>query len=255
MPLLETAGSSAVRAYGLTANSAYAEALPTSIANLYAWYTPENLASNGTTWTDASGNGRSATISGGTKSKVLLPATLGASKPKFALDFDASTTIYWGNGMTISNAGNYTIFHVARYKEGTGASTGAGRFFHAAKSGVSGAPNWLSGFWSACAGTQYHEGWITFNGVGVDPINRFDKNWVLSTDQHNFYKANGTIWGNGGNATANTYSFTHGMVTNDSYEPSTGYISEVLMYSRNLNSTERLLIEGYLANKHGISIG
>jgi hypothetical protein len=245
MPLIETVGSSSARGFGLNSGKGlYPQAFPNTISNLYAWYDGDSLNSGATSWSDKSGNGRTVTLSSGTKSKQTISG-FGANKSVTGLLFDPSTNISWFPGLTFSNTSGYTFIHVAKYFD-ISDITIDNRIFH-----TSYGPNWLSGFWDGNSGTQYHMGWL--EGVqGAHPINNHGNNWVISTDQHNLYRSNGTLRGNAGNT---TYTASDGVKTNNSYETSKGYIAEVMWFTRNLSESEYKLIEGYLSNKYGIDLG
>ena len=142
-----------------------------------------------------------------------------------------------GAGYTFSGSaaagstGNYTLFHVARYRGGNSQRIFNGVGF-----------NWLSGFWGNCSGVQYHEGWLTEG-------DKHGQNWVISADQHNFYRSNGVTRGLSGNG---AYNVT---VDLNSSEASDFHIAEVILYDRALTLSEIQGVESYLADKYGITIG
>jgi hypothetical protein len=200
------------------------------ISGLYQWLTPDNY-SGGTSWTDASGNSRTFTISGSGYSKVNVTGN-GSTKTISALQGNTSTrSSTLGSGYSFSSSDNYTFFHVARYTGGT-----RGRIWNGNQA------NWLSGFWGNCAGVQYHEGWLASGDT-------HGNNWVISTDKHNLYKSNGVTRGTTGNGTYNT------TVDINTSEASDFQVAEVILYNRSLTAQEIAGVEAYLADKYGIALG
>jgi hypothetical protein len=205
----------------------------TGTSGLYQWLTPENY-SGGTSWTDASGNSRTFTLSGA-YSKVDVTGN-GSTKTISALQGTTSTRSstlgsgYAFTGVAGAATGNFTLFHVARYRGGTRQRIWAGT-----------TNNWLSGFWGNSSGVQYHEGWLSQEDKHGD-------NWVISSDQHNLYRSNGVTRGTSGNGNYNT-----GVDINNQ-EASDFHLAEVILYNRALTLSEIQGVEGYLSNKYGIAI-
>jgi hypothetical protein len=198
------------------------------ISGLYQWLTPETY-SGGSSWTDASGNSRTLTLSN-SYSKVNVTGN-GSSKTISALQGSTSTrSSNLGSGYSFSSSNNFTFFHVARYNPGT-----SRRIW----TGVS--ANWLSGFWSNASGVQYHEGWLSEG-------DKHGNNWVISSDQHNLYRSNGVTRGNAGNGSYNT------TVDINNTESSDFHLAEVILYNRALTLSEIQGVEAYLSNKYGIAI-
>jgi len=201
----------------------------TGTSGLYQWLTPENY-SGGTSWPDASGNSRTFTISN-SYSKVNVTGN-GSSKTISALQGNTSTrSSTLGSGYSFSSSNNFTLFHVARYNPGT-----KQRIWTGANA------NWLSGFWGNSSGVQYHEGWLA-------QVDTHGNNWVISSDQHNFYRSNGVTRGNTGNGTYNT------TVDINNNEASDFHLAEVILYNRALTLSEIQGVEAYLADKYGITLG
>lgn len=202
-------------------------------SGLYQWLPSENY-SGGSSWTDASGNSRTWNISG-SYSKVNVAGN-GSSKTIGALQGTTSTrSSTLGSGYSFVGVqgqptGNFTLFHVARYRSGTNQ-----RIFNGTTN------NWLSGFWGNSAGVQYHEGWLTDG-------DKHGLNWVISTDQHNLYRSNGVTRGSSNNG-----NYTTGVDLNSS-EPSDFHIAEVILYNRALTLSEIQGVEAYLSDKYGIAI-
>ena len=135
---------------------------------------------------------------------------------------------------------NYTLFHVARYYNPTGAPT-RGRIFDGLGN------NWLSGFWNAFgtagSGMAFHEGWVT-----PQPVDLHGNQWVLSTDQRNRYRSNGTDRTNGtGGTVSTTLTINNG---SHSGESSHWAVAEVIVYNRELTLGEYLSVEAYLSAKY-----
>jgi hypothetical protein len=200
-----------------------------SISGLHVYFEPSGLNSAGTAWADSSGNGRNITMSG-TNGKVTVPAGSGASNSIQALDVLQSTPPFNWTNYAASSSNNYTVFHVARYKD----SGVRGRIFNG------GNANWLSGFHSSKAGCQFHEGWLAESDI-------HGRNWVVSTDKHNYYRSNGTVRGTSGN---NAYTLT-AIDTNGS-EASDSYIAEFILFNRALNDTEIGIVESFLRSRYSI---
>jgi hypothetical protein len=205
----------------------------TGVSGLYQWLTPESY-SGGSSWTDASGSSRTFTLSGA-YSKVDVTGN-GSTKTISALQGTTSTRSnalgsgYAFTGVAGASTGNFTLFHVARYRGGS-----RERIW----TGIS--SNWLSGFWGNASGVQYHEGWLSEGDKHGD-------NWVISSDQHNLYRSNGVTRGTSGNGNYNT------AVDINNQEASDFHLAEVILYNRALTLSEIQAVEGYLSTKYGIAI-
>jgi hypothetical protein len=213
---------------------------PTSLSGLIGWY--DTFSVSGTTWTDKSGSGNNATISGATvvstsgNGAALLNQALHGSSTAHTVQFPAAIV-----------PSTYTLFHVNRYTGGTNSriltsTTASGAGF-----------NWLSGHHSGNAGVAYHGGWLT-------PItNIHGNNWVLSVDQNQLYRSNGVTRGTSGGATSPSVSggdFSHcpSIGINSGSEQSTWMSAEIIVYNRTLPESEWRLVENYLATKYGIAL-
>jgi Concanavalin A-like lectin/glucanases superfamily len=197
------------------------------ISGLIGWYKGETWNSSTNQWRDVSGSGNHATTTQGT----------------------ISTTKWATNGMTYLYGGTtagirfpvailpttYTLFHVARYN-----GTVKKRIFD----GLSGV-NWLSGFWQGLSGVALHGGsaWMTST-----TIDQFGSQWVVSTDQNNLYRGQGTNLTVGTPTTGvnDQLTINYGSTTADRGDWA---VAEVLVFNRTLNSTEITTIETYLLNK------
>lgn len=253
MPILESIGSSSARGMGMFGKiSYYAQAAPNTIPNLAAWYTADSWT--GSSWTDLSGNNRTATSYTGSIAKnTTYSAENGATKTFTTLSSaDATGGIRLPSDLDV-NADNYTLFHVIRR---VGPTTGAdaeqrGRIVDGL------GDNWLSGFWYGRSGLAFHMNWLTQSDTDTH-VN----NWVISTDQLNLYRSNGitrtTIGQSAGSISASTtITINYGNYTaggGSGSERGRWAAAEVIFFNRKLSSTEYALVEGYLANKYGIEL-
>jgi hypothetical protein len=138
----------------------------------------------------------------------------------------------------MTTTSNHTLFHVARYYKPSGAPS-RGRIFNGATL------NWLSGFHGGRSGVAYHGD--PTNGGWVTPQTDLHGNqWVLSTDQRNMYRSNGT------NRTSSGYSdgASDQLTINTRYEYSDWACAEVIVFDRELTSAEYLSVEAYLTVKY-----
>lgn len=253
MPLLETLGSSGARGFGLFGKVSYSQALPNTFANLAAWYLADNWT--GSSWTDSSGNGRTATTYTGTITKnTAYSAQNGATKSFTALSSaDGSGGIRLPSDLDV-NADNYTFFHVTRRINSE--TTGSDAVLRARIIDGLG-DNWLSGFWYGLSGVAYHNNWLT-----PTDVDNYVNNWVISTDQYNLYRSNAVTRSTLG-ATAGTISSNTTVTINygnygpggSASEKGKWAVAEVIFFNRKLSSAEYELIEGYLANKYGMTLG
>jgi hypothetical protein len=196
----------------------------TETSGLIAYYTGESWT--GTQWNDLSGNSNHATnISG-----IVTTATqngyiyLAASSTASSIIFPAA----------ILPSQSYTLFHLSR-KPVAGENS---RIF--ASQSTSPLP-WLSGFNGTSAGVAYHGNWIT-------PLE--DNNgteWVLSTDQHNLYKANKV---NRTTASPGSSYALSPIGLNAYIEKGIWNCACVLVYNRILTNVECHMIENELIRKY-----
>ena len=106
--------------------------------------------------------------------------------------------------------------------------------------------NWLSGFHVSAVGGAYHAGtdWITpqsdLHGNG----------WVLSTDQRNMYRSNGTDRTTGTVTGSKSTQLTNNYGAYETSQTSDWAVTEVIVFNRELTSTEYLSVEAYLSAKY-----
>jgi hypothetical protein len=253
MPLLESLGSASARGTGMFGQVAYAQALPNTISNLAAWYTADSWT--GSSWTDLSGNGRNATNYYGNIAKnTTYSAQNGANKT-----FTVISSLGADGGIRLPDVldanANYTFFNVTRR---IGATTGSntelrGRIWDGL------GDNWLSGFHGGSSGVAYHMNWITpESAAGYDT---YVNNWTINTDQLNLFRTNGVRYGPnntaGAVATSTTVTLHYGNYAGPGgtgSEKGSWAVAEAIWFNRELSATEYKLVEGYLANKYGMTI-
>lgn len=191
---------------------------------LVGYFTGESWT--GSVWNDISPSANNAATVTGTP--VNNSVTLNGFK---CMSGGTTAGLRFPSGMLPTG---YTLFHVAKYN---GANTN--RIFD----DYGGVNNWLSGFWSSQSGVAYHNGWITGTG-GVH-----GSNWVLSVDQKDLYKSNGTQRSTTtGAVTAVSASINYGSYN----EKSDWAVACVIAYNRTLSSTEIQQMELYLNRKYNI---
>ncbi|NBO26042.1 MAG: hypothetical protein EBU96_04485, partial [Actinobacteria bacterium] len=148
----------------------------------------------------------------------------------------------------------YTLFTVARYNEKIGGQYR--RIFDSAVSNLDGI-NWLSGFWGEKSGVAFHGNSpdSSYAGNWVTPYENsiHGSNWVLSTDQKNLYRSNGT------KRSVDNYAGGVGpgqLVVNQGNrdERSDFQIADVISFDRELSETEYKAVEAYLSDQYGICV-
>lgn len=191
---------------------------------LIGYFTGESWT--GSQWNDISPSANNASTIRGTP--VNNSVTLNGFK---CLSGNTSAGLRFPSGLLPSG---YTLFHVAKYN---GASKM--RIFDATSG------NFLSGFHLNKAGVAYHEAWLT-------PLTDVHgTNWVLSVDQKDLYKSNGTQRSTStGNITAVSLSINYGYFV--ATEASDWTVACVIAYNRTLSNTEIQQMELYLNRKYNI---
>jgi hypothetical protein len=200
--------------------------LPSSISDCIGWYTGDSWT--GTRWNDISGSGNHITSINGS----VATTTFSNSTLKYLYGNSLTT------GLTFPSTilpPSYTLFHVARSPTSL-----TGRIFD----GVD--ENWLSGFDIGSSGVAFHgstAGYIT------NTVNKYGNGWVVSTDQRNVYRGQGTNW--------TSSSFTSGVAAqlsiNNGLNKGAGTlwnVAEVIVYRRELSIEEIGAVESYLINKY-----
>jgi hypothetical protein len=146
---------------------------------------------------------------------------------------------------------NYTLFTVARYNEIDGGQYQ--RIFDGKSDGSS--VNWLSGFWGdsgGYSGVAFHgngAGWLT----PEENIHDFD--WVVSTDQNNLYRSNGTTRSYGdftGGVAPDQLTINGGDHATQGGEASDFQVADIIVFDYELSTDEYLAVEKYLGEQYGI---
>ncbi len=185
---------------------------------------------NGTTLNDETGSGYHSTATRGT-----INTTTEVNTPLKMIYGGTTAGIQFPTAILPSP---YTVFSIARYN-----GTNKARIIE----GIGN--NWLSGHWNGQTCVAYHEGWIT-PSVSPNPVGTA---WVLSTDQLNLYRGNKTTYSNINGGTQNCrLSIHYGAYTFGYSEVSDWAVYAILVYNRELNSTEYSAVENYLSNLYGI---
>ena len=214
--------------------------LTLGISGLTGWYEADSFNTSTQTWVDLSGNGRNALKITGTvfKNETGLngrPIIYGGTTTRIDFPSDAIGVVPTSSGYTV-----YTVFTVAKYGQNQNTSGTKSRIF------TSSTNNWLSGFWGGQAGIAYHDNWVT----NTTDIHGF--NWVISTDQLNLYRSNGTnrTIANGVKGPA-TLSINP---TTPYNETSDWSVAEVILYKNtNLSMADYIKVEEYLNGKYNIT--
>jgi hypothetical protein len=194
-----------------------------------------------TTWTDQTGNGYNATMSGMTAavSSVNL-------KNNIVLQGSSTSSVTFPVFANWTVNSKYTTFVVERYTSTN--STLQKRIITDYTSN-----NWLTGHWSTHVGVSYHNNWITDQPNGITTTVAGGTDWILFTDQSAYSRCNGTDvskYAPGANIGFNQLGInTPGW----SGEKSNFEIAEFIIYPRELNAQEINFVETYLINKYGVA--
>jgi hypothetical protein len=137
----------------------------------------------------------------------------------------------------MDTSSDYTLFHVARYYKPSGTPTRR-RIFDGIEN------NWLSGFYGGRSGVAHHGSWVT------PQTDLHGNQWVLSTDQRNMYRSNETDRTSSGYSTGKSTQMTINYGDFVSTDSSDWACAEVIVYNRELTSTEYLAVEAYLSVKY-----
>jgi hypothetical protein len=233
---------------------------PSTISDLTGWFTGFSVEMNAsnqlTRWRDLSGKGNhveSGAIRSGSinlsasainenvyDSPSTADAKLGVTPFPFLYGSTGAGLQFPTTMMTTTS--NYTLFHVARYYKPGDAVPTRRRIFDGVTS------NWLSGFHSSKSGVAYHNSWLT------SQTDIHGDTWVLSTDQRDMYRSNGTdrtssVYSNGA---SDQLSINYGSHTGSGTESETSdwAVAEVIVYDRELTSAEYQAVEAYLNAKY-----
>jgi hypothetical protein len=184
---------------------------------------------NGTTLVDETGSGYHSTATRGT-----IATTTEVNTPLKMIYGGTSSGIQFPTAILPSP---YTVFSIARYN-----GSNRARIIEGINN------NWLTGHWNGQTCVAYHEGWVTT----VESPNPVGTAWVLSTDQINLYRGNKTTYGTSGGTQNCRLSIHYGAYTFGYSEVSDWAVYAILVYNRQLNSTEYTAVENYLSGLYGI---
>eukprot|EP01083_Nonionella_stella_P311385 1110183_1 len=136
---------------------------------------------------------------------------------------------------------NYTLFHVARYNDGT-----EDIIFQAYDY------SWISGFYAGAAGVALHQNWITSSSV-----DSHSTNWVISQDQRSVYRSNG-VPRMTDSQTSSYKNNRYRLAINNGYhgtdDSSDWAVAEVIVFDYEMDASEYQCVEQYLGTKYDISM-
>ena len=229
---------------------------PSTISGLVGWFTGFSAEMNAlnklTRWRDLSGKGNHVESSAIRSGSINLSASAtnenvydSPSTPDAKLGVTPFPYLYGSTDAGLqfpttmmTTTSSYTLFHVARYYKPGDAVPIRERIFDGVTS------NWLSGFHGGKSGVAFHHNnWVTSYQTNIH-----GDTWVLSTDQRDMYRSNGTIrtlQGYSGGS-SRQLSINHGATG----EYSDWACAEVIVYDRQLTSTEYKAVEAYLNAKY-----
>ena len=220
---------------------------PPVATNLIGYYTGDSWT--GSQWSDLSGSGNHAVTVAGTIQTFNNIQYDNSAIAYQALNGQKYIGGGIGAGITFPSAilpQTYTLLWVARYA-GINLSVGTGsgsnqRIFDATTS------DWLSGFSGGLAGVAKHgTNWVTQNSGNI-----YGNNWIIGSDQTNLFRANSsnlTI----ANGVSGTYTLTVNNGFNKATQASDWMVATILVYSRELTTTELNTMEVWLAQKYNLT--
>lgn len=186
------------------------------------------------TWNDLSGNGHNATVPGFGRSPQLVSDGIGGQP---AIQFDGiDDGFYVDPALSI---GRPATFFIVFARTGT-----VGRILQSA----SGA-NWLLGTYSNTMGF-YANGWVR-HGVSL-PSNTGYLTTGLQTSSSSHFYVNGDDLTSSTAPSGTIGQLAIGGALGTYNEPSNALISEIIVFDRDLDETERREVEAYLANKYSL---
>ena len=219
-----------------------------SIGDVEMWYDASDLNADGTTdsgysegnainsWSDKSGNEYHLTKAG--------DPSWASHNGLGVVNFDGDDAYYsdneWGGRR------EFTMFSISRYTH----STNNGRVISDRTH------NWMFGYHSGHMNKWYFNSWLTDNANGKDTEFHLHVASMTSNDKGNtFYDGARVGDVNGGGAHNSNYLPRKlqfgGYQTNTEF--SKCEVAEFIAFDRVLGESDRLAVEGYLANKWGIS--
>jgi len=229
--------------YATSAEDSFPVSLTSALQQRWSATDFQYLDSTRRGWMDSSGsNGSTRVLSGSTAQIVDAPATNGNSKTFKTLQGATTDRITLADLPT-----NYTLFHVARYNNGT-----KGRLITASS------VNWLSGFYNGASGVSHHNWWMTPESGVISDSNK----WLLSSDQLKNYRANGKDVTYNYDATPNgqywvNYASTSSGfgINNSPYNDNSDWqVADVIVFNRQLSNGETRAMERYLTRVYGLTL-
>lgn len=198
-------------------------------------------------WTDQSGNGAPASTAGTTFNAPHYKTGIINGKPvvRFVASNSEALRAYPVTSPTPATSDPASYFAVGKLNGGTNARLFGGIY-----------PllrNWLMGWWNGDEDVMYAEGFVA---GGTIPAGTAVKVYgaVYTGSVTGFYNVGNLIAsnGNGNNNINNGVALSGYDATGATNELSDGDLAECLIYDAALGTTDRQLVEGYLAWKYGV---
>ena len=199
--------------------------------SLFAYYDAFSWNAASAVWADKSGNGRHGIVAAGTFAPALSTDSLYDSIGSICLAGGPWQSVCFPP-MDLS-AGSYTLLSRARYN-----GNSRYRIFDGLEA------YFLSGFHNGRSGVAYHNSWIT------DQSSFFGDSWVTSVDTWTSYRGNGVTnsrYGAGPRSGSLSLTINAGSCP---LEHSDWQVSDVALFSRELNATETLILENWMTSKY-----
>ena len=208
--------------------------MPPVTSNMVGYYDVDSW--DGSRWNDMSGSNNHVTaVTGVVTLKSFSDNNAPLASSGAALTGTTTTTLTWPAAILPST---YTLFHLTKY-EGT---SNRNRI-------VSSTTNWLSGHHRSSPfelGVAHHNSWISSNSIS-NVLSTQENEWVLSTDQNQKYRFQGTD-----KTFATSFSSTTNAnlgINKFSNENSDWAAALVLVYSRTLTIDEIIQVEGWIYSR------
>lgn len=199
------------------------------VAGPTAVYVGESFCPATGQWADATGNGKTASVTAGSMTQAW---TLNG---RAVLSGSTAARVTFPGGVLPGTG--YTIFLISKYSPTAGATS---RRILTSSDGA----NWLSGHYGGMSGVAHHGGWIT-------PTTSAVTGWALGTDQANLYRVNGIQRGTSGAGSQGAWC-TLGINTYGT-EQSDFSIAYLAVYAATLSGTQIYYAEQALAAQYGLA--
>lgn len=207
---------------------------PTDVSGCVGWFNGDSWDEENNVWKDLSGQGNDATEITGT-----IESTSNDSSNNVKYVFGDATAGIKFPQACMTTGRKYTLFHVARYGQGSA----FGRIFQGTTN------DFVSGFYNGKIGGAHRSGsgWIAHN------IERTrDPSFIVSTDQKHVFRLNGLHRSGATNYSANIPSQ---LTINDgdaANEKGDWEVAEVIFYRGELDLDQIRKVENYLMKKYRI---